>query len=264
MGDGRMTDKDRDEMRQAHITWFASQEQQVRAFVSAFHQAIQESSQVTRLNKAWLIRRLQHECSAWGIPYAHVDLSDDPTEDYLAIIRIIRDQIGAVHFNLLTRALNQIGTGVLPPLDEVSQLHRRDTLVALGRMAAERDNYVFVRAKKKEKQQTLEERVNLAFCTCLEALSERGPVVLIFDSYEKASQATDRWIHAQLLTWVYEGQLPRLIILTAKKGQLLSGSAWDSRLTPAATFAYDHAALTEYVYLFESRQPPPGPERSDG
>jgi len=238
-----------------HIAWFASQEEQVQALVNAFHETLKTSSQVVKLNKAWLIRRLQHECSAWGIPYAYVDLSDDGAWDYLSIARVVRDQIGAVHFNLLTRVLNKIGTGVLPPLDQVDHFHRKDTLVSKGRMAAERDDYVFVRARGKDKQQALEWRVNLAFCTCLEALSERGPVVLIFDSYEKVARTTDHWIHAKLLNWVHEGQLPRLIVLTAKKSQQAPDPAQGSLVTPAATFAYDHASLTEYVYLFELRQP---------
>ena len=130
-----------------------------------------------------------------------------------------------------------------------------DQVLRKGRMAAERDDYVFVRARGKEKQQALKWRANLAFCTCLETLSERCPAVLIFDSYEKVARSTDHWIHANLLNWVHEGQLPRLIVLTAEKSQQAPDPAQGSLVTPAATFAYDHASLTEYVYLFELRQP---------
>jgi hypothetical protein len=211
-----------------------------------------------RLDGTWLVQRFRHECSALDVPCTYLDFDEAYLWDYLSIVRSARDQMGAAHFNLLTRALNKIGTGVLPSLDEVDHMQRGDTLAARGRLAAERDDYVFVRARKTKDQRALEARVNLAFHTCLSALSARGPLVFVLDSYEKASAGVDRWVRANLLSWVYEEQSPRLIVLVTEADQSTLGAG----SIPTATFGHDDASLTEYVYLSELR-PLPEPERSD-
>jgi hypothetical protein len=148
-------------------------------------------------------------------------------------------------------------------LDEVDHLHREDARAAAGHLALEKDDYAIVQAKKKKNQKALEGRITLAFYTCLKALSEQGPLVFMFDSYEEVTDAADRWIRANLLTWIGDGRLPRLITLTAGQGkpfwELSSGprvpsSPLSARPTLANTSAQDPFQLTEYLCLFESRQ----------
>ena len=262
-----------------YIAWFISQEQGVRALVEAFQRETEALLQVAGMqgvNRRWLVQRLRHECSAMNIPYAYLNFGDGHSWDYLVIVRQTRDQMGAAHFNLLTRALNKIGTGILPSLDEVDHLHRQDTRAAEGRSVVEKDDYAFVRARKERDRKALEERVTLAFYTCLKALSEKGPLVFMFDSYEKVTEAADRWIRANLLAWTCEGRLPRLITLAAGEGEPslasltrapMPDSDWYSRLASTDTFARNTAPLTEYMCLFESRQLPSrrewGGERTD-
>jgi hypothetical protein len=263
-------------MVKEYVAWFIPQEQGARAFVDAFQRETEALLHVAGeqgVNKHWLIQRLRHECSVLNIPYAYLNFGDDHSWDYLVIVRQTRDQMGAAHFNLLTRALNKIGTGILPSLDEVDHLHRQDTRAAEGRSAVEKDDYAFVRARRERDQKALEERVTLAFYTCLKALSEKRPVVFMFDSYQKGTEAADRWIRANLLAWTCEERLPRLITLTAGEGEpslasptraRMPDSAWCGRLVPTNTFARNMAPLTEYVWLSELRQPPSGRERGGG
>jgi hypothetical protein len=244
-----------------YASWFVPQEQRAWALVNSFRQethALIRAIGPGRLNGTWLVQRFRHECSALDVPCTYLDFDEAHLWDYLSIVRSARDQMGAVHFNLLTRALNKIGTGVLPSLDEVDHLQHGDTLATQGRLEAERDDYVFVRARKTKDQRALEARVSLAFHTCLSALSAKAPLVFVLDSYEKATAGVDRWVRANLLTWVYEDPSPRLIVLVTEANQSTLGAG----LIPMATFSHNDASLTEYVYLSELR-PSLGPERSD-
>lgn len=236
-----------------YAVWFTSREQQALAFVDSFRRETQALSQTVGsrgVNRAWLVQRFRHECSILNVPYAYFDFGDGRPWDYLGIMRQTRDQMGAAYFNLLTRALNKIGTGFLPSLAEVDHLDRRDIRAARGHSAVEKDDYAVVRAKKKKTQQTLEGRVTLAFHTCLKALSAKGPLVLTFDSYDKVTATAHHWICASLFPWTCEGQVPRLIILAAGQEQPSFGSAWQRHLAPITTLA----SLTEYVCMSESCQ----------
>ena len=121
-----------------YALWFISEEQQALAFVNAFRKETKALTQIAGpkgVNRTWLIQRLRHECSTLDVPYTCIDFSNGRPWDYLTIVRQARDQMGATHFNLLTRILNKIGTGVLPSLDEVDHLHREDTRAAAGHLA---------------------------------------------------------------------------------------------------------------------------------
>lgn len=240
-------------MLHEYVTWFTAGRPAtdlMQAFRRETDLLLKAAPQAV-VDRAWLLQRFRHECSTLGIPCACFDFAEDYTQDYLALVRQTRDQMGAAHFNLLTRALNVIGTGVLPSLEDVSHLQRQDLRAAEGRASLERDDFAFVRARQREKQHVLEERVTRAFYTCLEALCNKGPVVFILDSYQQIPSAVEQWIHANLLTWAYHGHLAGLVMLMAGQGE--RPALWPESVGQLASPAtLGSTPWVEYVCSIES------------
>src|SRR5690242_11763452 len=58
------------------------------------------------MGKSSLVARMAHECSLRNVAKARIEWSETRNPDYLAIMRTIRDDLGAVHFSRFTALVN--------------------------------------------------------------------------------------------------------------------------------------------------------------
>ena len=174
------------------------------------------------MGKSWLVAKLMHECSRQspGMPYAALDFKDGQAHDYLSIVRRARDDLGAANFNPLTQTINA-ATGLHVNLQLSSPgsggVHVEGSSVQAGGDLAGRDiikdNFFLVQVDSESVYKEIEGRITEAFFADLRSLLARGPAVFFFDTYEKAPEATRRWIEGNVLYHIREGKLPRAVVV---------------------------------------------------
>jgi hypothetical protein len=177
------------------------------------------------MGKSWLIAKLKHDCSRQSphIPQVVVDFKDGQAHNYLSIIRRARDDFGAAHFNQLTLAINavtghhinlqvaaEISSTITAPLENVSG---GEINIAGGNVI--RDNFFLVQADSEYTRQEIEAQVTEIFFDVLRGVLPLGPVAFFFDTYEKAPEASRRWIEGNLLYQIREGRLPHALAVFA-------------------------------------------------
>ena len=115
------------------------------------------------------------------------------------------------------------------------------------------DNMGILRTDSAADQSRVERQINDAFFAALTALvSDRTPVVLLFDSYEKIKPDADRWLRQELLARLRDSQLSELvIIITGRQTPDLSDLNMSSFLVQTNLEPFDEPIVREY---FEERR----------
>jgi hypothetical protein len=197
------------------------------------------------MGKSWLLKRFANEAASRGARSVLIDFSDGQAYDVLTLVRRFRDALGAGHFNRLTAAINEATaprlvisdgggggdtTGVNFGTSQIGD-------VSIGDVAGRniiKDNLFIVQADNPLVIQAIEDRVTQVFFECLGELTVAGPVLFLFDTYERTSQSsevwssnvTDRWIQRELLTRIREGQLLNTVVVLAGRRLPDFGAEW--------------------------------------
>jgi len=249
-----------------YVAWFVNREKQTGGFAKMLTgeatKTIMAIEAPAEMGKTWTIQRMRHECSLQQIPSAHFDFRDRHPWDYLALVRQTRDQMGATHFNALTQTINEstgvniqlstgagaggVSMGVGTQGGQVS-----GSQVQVGDIAGRdiiKDNFFYVQADSETSRRAIEGRITDAFFTCLTELTQDKRAVFFFDSFEEVTEEADRWIQAQLLARIRDGQLPQVIVILA--GRTLpefDRSSWRHVLASTGLEAFTEEHITEYI-----------------
>jgi hypothetical protein len=249
-----------------YIAWFVNREKQTTGFVKMLNRetekAIMAVEAPSEMGKTWAIQHMRHECSLRQTPNAHFDFRDRQPWDYLSIVRQARDQMGATHFNLLTQTINestgvniQLTTGAgaggvdLGVATQGSQIS--DSQVEVGDVAGRdivKDNFFYVQADSETTRRAIEARITDAFFTCLNELAQEKPLAFFFDSYEEVTEEADRWLQAQLLARIRDGQLDNVVvILSGRELPEFSRSSWRHCLASTGLNPFEREHVIEYI-----------------
>lgn len=182
----------------------------------------------TGMGKTSLLMRMVHECALRQLLKAEVVWTDTLVFDYVAVMRRLRDELGAEYFSSFTDLINYYtDASYRPQLDININLQGGSVQVASGAQITGssvgdlsgvvlRDNMIVIQRPDiaiplEVRRQQLTQR----FLQGLTSLSCRQCVVLFFDAVEKMAEPTHQWMWEQLLKPVVEGALPnvRAIVL---------------------------------------------------
>lgn len=189
------------------------------------------------MGKTWLLAMLAAECTARNpaVPCTTIDLGDGQSHDSLSITQLARDDFGPVHFQELTKALDggwamnlnvvNNSTGEASVAVQVGTLSESTLAIAGANIIA--NNLIHLQANSDGLRRQHERMVTKAFLEGCQALLASGPIVILIDSYEMASEEAKTWIRSQLLPPVRDGKLAKLVIVIAGREVPQLDSAWD-------------------------------------
>ncbi len=248
-----------------YIAWFVNREKQTKGFLKMLNRETEKAIMVITatadMGKTWAVQRMRHECSLVQSPCAHFDFRDRQPWDYLSITRQTRDQMGATHFNLLTQTINE-STGVNIQLSgsagdsgdvsiesvDISDVKDGQVEVTTAGRDVIKDNFFYVQADSETTRRAIEARITDAFFTGLTELAQEKPLAFFFDSYEDVTEEGGRWLQAQLLARIRDGQLENVIVILA--GQQLpefSRSSWRHCLASTGLDPFEREHIVEYI-----------------
>lgn len=197
------------------------------------------------MGKSWLLKQFDYEARTRGVPTVLIDFSDGQAYDVLTLVRRCRDALGPEHFNRLTAAINE----ATAPRLVISERNGENSAsvnigpnsqvgdVSVGDVAGGsiiKDNLFIVQTDNPLLLQAIEDRITQVFFECLIELEARTRVLMMFDTYERASQSTegwvpgaaDRWIAGQLLARIRDGRLSNTLAVLAGRRLPPFGTEW--------------------------------------
>lgn len=249
-----------------HVNWFVNRAKQFLGFQKMLARetpkAIMLIEAPAEMGKTWLIQRMCHHCHQNDIPAMHIDFRDRRAHDYLSLVRLARDQMGACYFNPLTEIINKFTSlnvsitieSARPagPVDvsvgDISSISGGEVIVAGGDVI--KDNQFYIQADSDMARRAAEMRINDAFFACLGLLLKKGPVVFLFDSYEDVTPEAEDWLRDHLLFRMgEEGQLPHALVIIAGRKTPTLGPTTKPLVarTGLDLFSEDH--VREYILV---------------
>jgi len=210
------------------MSWFVNREKQFLGFQKLLAGETPKRVMLVQapadMGKTWLIQRMQTHCLQNGIPAMQVSFADRQAYDYLALVRLGRDQLGPESFNSLTQTINSftqtsitLSTGQGSAGVTISEVDTSSVAVG-GDVAGRdiiRDNQFFINADSEITRRAAEIQINDAFFLCLQEFPLDKPVVFLFDACENIGAEAKQWIVEQLLLRIGEGLLKRVIVIIA-------------------------------------------------
>ena len=215
-----------DRLRARRLAEFVDRSAEMSLYQSVLdtnEQPIMVVSAESGMGKTSLLMRMVHECALRQLRKAEVVWTDTLVFDYMAVMRRLRDELGAEHFGSFTDLINYYtDANYQPRLDINVNLQGGSVQVAAGAQVSGssigdiagvvlRDNMIVI--QRQDIPVPLEvrrEQLTRRFLEGLTALSASECVVLFFDAIEKMSDVTHQWMWEQLLKPVVEGTLPNV------------------------------------------------------
>lgn len=242
-----------------YVEWFVNRDKQRIGFLKMLAKETPKQIMMveapTEMGKTWLIQRLRHECQVRSVPVVHFDFRDRLPWDYLTILRQVRDQVGASHFNPLTEVINN-ATGVNIQLSTENiavDVNMSDSTinaggdVAVGTVNVVVDNFQFVQADSETARRNIEIRITDTFFQCLEMLVRTQSVVFLFDSVEVAPQPTMTWLESNLLVRIRNGQLPNVLTIFAGQTVPALDDAWRQHIARTGLDLFEEEHIKQYI-----------------
>lgn len=219
------------------------------------------------MGKSWLLRRFAQESEARGAASVLVDFSDGQAYDVLTLVRRFRDALGSDSFDRLTATINELtaprlviadsGDRSAPPA-AISFEGAQIGEVRIGEVAGGsiiKDNLFVVQTDNPLLLQAIEDRVTQVFFECLDRVTAAAPALFLFDSYERSSQeserwvsnAADRWIQRELLARISDGRLRNTVVVLAGRRLPDFDSSWAKVVGELPVELFTVADVTEYL-----------------
>ncbi len=244
-----------------YVDWFVNREKQYQGFQKMLAGETPKSVMVveapSEMGKTWLIQRMRHYCGENKIPVLLVDFRDRRPHDYLSLVRLARDQMGAEFFNALTTTINnftnvnvQINTGGAGGGVNVNVADGSTAQVG-GDVAGRdiiKDNQFYIQADSEMARRAAEIQINDSFFACLTKLVEaKGHAVFLFDSGEDITTEADRWLKDTLLARVPQGTLTKMVIIIAGRKAPELGETLKEHVGRTGLDVFAEAHVTEYI-----------------
>jgi hypothetical protein len=176
------------------------------------------------MGKSSLLDRMEEECSRRGMLQAKVVWSETRNHDYLAVMRKIRDDLGAEQFSSFNHLANfftvpqykaelvvsgsvSVGTNM--------QVQAGASIGSVTGIRIEDANFSIPREDLGIPEAERMARLTDVFLQDLNAATAARNVMLFFDACEKASAITQAWLSDRLVGALLEGRLDHLCIVLA-------------------------------------------------
>jgi GTPase SAR1 family protein len=194
---------------------------QYRALLDSDEKLVMVVSGSTGMGKTSLLLRMIHECAVRKVSKAEVMWNDTNALDYMATARKIRDDLGVEHFKAFTDLINYFTDAEYQPKLEVTlnvqaagkievASNMRVGQSTVGDIAGVviRDNmFVVQRPDLAIAPEVRRNYLTQRFLEGLAAASASTLVVLFFDTIEKMSDITHKWLWEQVLEGMRSGLL---------------------------------------------------------
>lgn len=245
-----------------YVDWFVNRAKQFLGFQKMLTRktpkAVMLIEASAEMGKTWLIQNMRHHCRQYDVPAMHVDFRDRRAHDYLSLVRLARDQMGARHFNPLTEIINKFTSldvniafestrpagAVDVSVGDISGISGQ-VIIAGGDVI--KDNQFYIQADSDMARRAAKIRINDAFFACLAKLLEEGPAVCLFDSYEDVTPEADQWLSDHLLFRMAEGQLPNVLAIIAGRETPDLGVALKPLVAKTGLELFSEEDVREYV-----------------
>ena len=218
------------------LQWFVDRERALRRFRAML--AGQDLALVlvvegpTGIGKTWLLERLRQEAKAQAVQESVIDFASGEAFDDLLLVQWAALRLGSHHFETLNDTL-----------EEATQLEvvlKVESGTDSGGVTFHGDAEVYgdVAGRDIIKGNTFnvqvgsqviriwQERINKAFFTDLAQLAVANGAVLLYDSFEQATDEASLWIKNRLLRSLGEGELPGVRVAIAGRQVPTFPSTW--------------------------------------
>jgi hypothetical protein len=212
------------------------------------------------MGKSSLILRMKHECSLREINKAHVEWRELRADDYLAVMRHIRDDIGAGHFAEFTQTVNFFtdpqatqkfelivnAQGAISVADNVVVKDSGHIGSITG--VAIRDLMINIpRADLGISDSERMARLTDKFLQDLNLLAAERPVVIFLDALEKATETTRAWVWTELLASVRDGRIGNVKFVIGGRTPPAIDEKWRSLIEEAQLLPLQRDHIREYL-----------------
>jgi GTPase SAR1 family protein len=205
------------------------------------------------IGKSSLLFRMIHECSARNFVKAEVFWTDIYNHDYLAVMRKIRDDLGADKFSEFTKLVNYffadqpikleltakapitVGQGMImaegATVQQIAGVVIEPTIVVKDKMETTPRNDLAINDSDRMA------RITSQFLENLNAVAKAGRVIVFLDAIEKATEMTQKWLWYGLLDSLQHGQLSNVQFVICGRNQPIIDERWrllveEERLAP--------------------------------
>ena len=218
------------------------------------------------MGKTSLLARMMHECSLRELRKAEVIWKDSNPPDHMAIMRKIRDDVGANHFVSFTDLVNYYYQEGYQPHVEVNlnlsgiagisvgeSMRVSDASVGDIAGVVVKDCMIVIPRQDMAIPET-ERRARLThrFIEDLKHALADGPLVVFFDAIEKISKDTESWLWEQFLDFVRSEQIPNIKFVMCGHRRPPSDRDWRDFIEEMALNPLEN---TDVVLYLEKRFP---------
>ncbi|MBN1889877.1 MAG: hypothetical protein JW850_17915 [Thermoflexales bacterium] len=247
-----------------YIDWFVNRTKQYQGFCKMLARETPKAVMLIEapadMGKTWVIQKMRHHCEGEKVPVMHVDFRDRRPHDYLSLVRLARDQLGAGYFNPLTSTINSF-TGVKITLASAAgsgggvQIDQAGSVEVGGDVAGRdiiKDNQFYIQADSTMAQRAAESQINDAFFACLDQLFVTTTrVAFLFDSYEDVTAEADRWLRDYLLPHLCEKRRANMLVVIAGRTIDELPPAFKELVAKTGLDLFEETDVREYI---EKRQ----------
>ncbi|MBI4674427.1 MAG: AAA family ATPase [Chloroflexi bacterium] len=239
------------------LQWFVNRERETRHFIEMLQgrdpKRILLIKGPTGIGKTWLLRRLAQEARARNVPSATINFSSANTIDTLWIFQNVAQQVGSRHFPFLSAALEnatqlrvvlKVEAGGSSSVDISGSANVEGDLVG-GDVI--KGNRFYLSGDNPDLRQIWQQQLRQAFLSDLAAWVENQDAVLLFDSYESATQEPRTWMAEQLLAQIGEGKLANLRLVIAGEQVPPLPSLWRNLITVLGLAPLPAAEVRRYL-----------------
>jgi hypothetical protein len=217
------------------------------------------------MGKSALFMRMIHECSLRDLVKADIAWTDTRNHDYLAVMRKIRDDVGAAGFEKFTNLVNfftvpqyrlevTVGTNAQTEVAKGATFGPNSQVGFMGGVIVQEGGIVIKDLMLTDPRNDLGisesdrmGRLTDQFVLELNAIASTRRVVIFLDAVEKATEATQRWVWAELFGALREDRLANVCVVVGGRNQPQIDEGWRSLIEERKLGPLKKEHIVEYL-----------------
>jgi hypothetical protein len=217
------------------------------------------------MGKSSLLMRMTHECSLRTLSKAEVGWTDTRNHDYLAVMRKIRDDLGANNFEEFTKLVNfftvpqyrlevVVGTNASTEVAKGATFGPNAQVGFMGGVIVQEGGILIKDLMLTDPRNDLGisetermARLTDQFVQELNAVASTGKIVIFLDAVEKATEATQRWVWGELFGALREDRLANVCAVIGGRNQPAIDERWRSLIEEKRLGPLNQEHIVEYL-----------------
>ena len=217
------------------------------------------------MGKSALLMRMVHECSLRELRKAEIGWTDTRNHDYLAVMRKIRDDVGASNFAEFTKLVNfftvpqyrlevVVGTNATTEVAKNASFGPNAQVGFMGGVVVQEGGIVINDLMLTDPRNDLGisetermARLTDQFVQELDVLAGKGKVVIFLDAVEKATDATQRWVWEELFGALRQDRLANVCFVLGGRNQPSLDEPWRSLVEARQLGPLKQEHIVEYL-----------------